>query len=255
MLDKSQLSPRLHASTLSAQEIDKFDRLAENWWDPNGKFKTALAFNACRVRLILQQVARHYGRDLASGKGLEGLSMLDVGCGAGLICEPFAKQGARVTGIDASAVSIEVARRHALSQGLNIDYRHCLAESLSEQQGCFDVVVNAEVVEHVPDQATLIRQCASLVKPGGLLFLATLNRTLKSFAVAIVGAEYVMNYLPRGTHDWRLFVKPDELASWVGPSFNLMMQSGVRLNPLTKRWSPCASLQVNYLQCYAHSAK
>lgn len=253
MLDKSQLSPSLQASTLSSEEIEKFDRLAENWWDPKGRFKTALAFNACRVALILQQVAQHYQRDRAQANSLQGLSVLDVGCGAGLICEPFAAQGAKVTGIDASAVSIEVAKRHALSQGLAIDYRHCLAESLSEQQGSFDIVINAEVVEHVPDQATLIKQCASLVKPGGLLFLATLNRTLKSFVIAIVGAEYVMGYLPRGTHDWRLFVKPEELSAWVGQDFSLHMQSGVRLNPLTGIWSPCASLQVNYLQCYQRS--
>lgn len=255
MLDKSQLSPSMQASTLSTEEIEKFDRLAENWWDPNGKFKTALAFNACRVELILEQVAHFYQRDLANMGSLNGLSVLDVGCGGGLICEPFAQRGAQVTGIDASAVSIEVAKRHALSQGLRIDYRHCLAESLSEKQGSFDIVINAEVVEHVPDQATLIRQCASLVKPGGLLFLATLNRTVKSFVVAIVGAEYVMNYLPRGTHDWRLFVTPQELAAWVGPEFHLAMQAGVRLNPLTGHWSPCASVQVNYLQCYQHSVK
>lgn len=247
MLDKSEKSAPVN---FSQQEIARFDALAESWWNPQGKYKTALDFNRARLAVIEQQICRHF--DIGAQQApYESLSVVDIGCGGGLISEPLAKQGAKVTGIDASAVSIEVAKRHALASQLTIDYRHQLSSELVAQGDTFDVVINAEVVEHVPDQQQLIHECAQLVRPGGLLVLATLNRTIKSFIIAIVGAEYVMGYLPIGTHAWTKFVTPDELESWVGGNFTRTYQTGMKLNPFTKQWKLTDSMQVNYLQCFA----
>lgn len=248
MLDKSRLSEPV-SQNKSDEEIARFDALAESWWDPDGKYQTALEFNQARVAEIIRVLARELDRpddrDLLSGK-----QILDVGSGGGLICEPLARHGGAVTGIDASATSVEVAKRHARSQNLDIEYQHMLAEDMAATQRQFDIVINAEVVEHVPDQAALIRQCAAMVKPGGLLFLATLNRTVKSFVVAIVGAEYVMRYLPIGTHDWRKFVKPAELDSWTGDGLTLCHETGMAMNPFTRNWRCTRSTAVNFLQCY-----
>ncbi|CAD5249352.1 Ubiquinone biosynthesis O-methyltransferase [Alteromonas sp. 38] len=266
MLDKSQKSAPIN---FSQQEIDRFDALAESWWDPNGNYKTALDFNRARLSVIESQITSHF---LQSGqaqgfsqnastansqtnsidktKPFTGLSIVDIGCGGGLISEPLALKGADVTGIDASAMSIEVAKRHAKRSNVKVNYIHGLSSDLVSQDRQFDIVVNAEVVEHVPDQAQLVQECASLVKPGGLLVLATLNRTIKSFIIAIVGAEYVMRYLPIGTHDWQKFVKPTELNQWVGKEFTLSHETGMALNPLTNVWKLTPSLSVNYLQVY-----
>ena len=214
-----------------------------------GKYKTALAFNAARVDVILRQIREHFAISQTGEQPLANLTLLDVGCGGGLISEPMAKAGASVTGIDASAVSIEVAKRHARHSGVEVTYEHLLASQINKQQQ-YDVVINAEVVEHVPDQPALIQDCARLVKPGGMLILATLNRTVRSYIIAIVGAEYVMRYLPVGTHSWKKFVKPDELADWVGPGFTLKYETGMKLNPLSGLWSLTSSTAVNYLQCY-----
>ena len=250
MLDKSQLSPPVATANVSAQEIARFDALADAWWDPDGKYKTALSFNAARVDFIEQAINKHFRPKGLADALFEGLSVLDVGSGGGLICDPLAKRGADVTGIDASATSVEVARRHALKQNLPVSYHHCLAGEWADKGQQYDVVINAEVVEHVPDQQTLIQECASMVKPGGLLILATLNRTFRSFIVAIVGAEYVMRYLPVGTHSWSKFVKPEELDSWTGSQFVRHTQSGFKLNPLTGHWKTTPSMAVNYLCCY-----
>lgn len=249
MLDKSMMSSSAASKNLSDEEIARFDALAESWWDPKGKYKTALAFNAARVDVMLRQIGAHFGLDDALEQPLSGLTLLDVGCGGGLISEPMACAGASVTGIDASAVSIEVAKRHAQHNGVSVNYEHLLASQISRQQQ-YDVVINAEVVEHVPDQPALIQDCARLVKPGGMLILATLNRTVRSYIIAIVGAEYVMRYLPVGTHSWKKFVKPAELTDWVGPGFSLQYETGMKLNPLTGHWSLTGSTAVNYLQCY-----
>ncbi|PRO67645.1 bifunctional 2-polyprenyl-6-hydroxyphenol methylase/3-demethylubiquinol 3-O-methyltransferase UbiG [Alteromonas gracilis] len=247
MLDKSK---KTGGSNFSEDEIARFDALAESWWDPKGKYKTALDFNRARLDVIKAQIENHFGK----GKlppDYSTLSMIDIGSGGGLISEPLAKLGAHVTGIDASAVSVEVAKRHAEKSGVDVNYRHMLSSEVVGEGLQYDVVINAEVVEHVPDQRQLIKECASLVKPGGLLILATLNRTFKSYIIAIVGAEYVMRYLPIGTHDWRKFVKPRELQQWVGGAFSLKHQVGMKLNPLKGEWLTTSSLAVNFIQTYS----
>ncbi|MDC8829876.1 bifunctional 2-polyprenyl-6-hydroxyphenol methylase/3-demethylubiquinol 3-O-methyltransferase UbiG [Alteromonas gilva] len=255
MLDKSELSEPVTTENVSAEEVARFNALASEWWDPQGKYKTALAFNATRTEYIVTQLASHHGRSPQAADCLSGLRILDVGCGGGLISEALARRGALVTGIDASATSIEVAKRHAGQSQLEIDYRHCLADELLSANQTFDAVINAEVVEHVPDQPALIEQCARLVNEQGMLVLATLNRTIKSWVIAIVGAEYVMRYLPVGTHDWKMFVKPGELAAWVAAEdFTLVCETGMKLNPFSGQWRLCDSLQVNYLQCYQRAS-
>jgi|TARA_Y100001970_G_scaffold166603_1_gene203782 2-polyprenyl-6-hydroxyphenyl methylase/3-demethylubiquinone-9 3-methyltransferase len=251
MLDKSKVTGSVSNDNVSEQEVARFNALAQEWWDPNGKYKTALAFNAARTEYMIAQLASCHERDPSLPDCLAGLRILDVGCGGGLISEALAKRGATVTGVDASAMSIEVARRHAQQSGLSVDYRHCLAGQLLAEDERFDVVINAEVVEHVPDQAALINECARLVKPSGTLVLATLNRTVKSWIIAILGAEYIMRYLPVGTHDWKMFVKPEELAGWVATEhFKLVDETGMKLNPLTGIWRLSDSLAVNYIQVY-----
>lgn len=249
MLDKSELSKSVGSDNMSREEIARFDEMAEAWWDPEGPYKTALAFNAARVEIMQAQICAHFNRDVKAEQPLAGLSLLDIGCGGGLISEYMAKAGARVTGIDASATSIEVAKRHAQHSGVEVNYQHMLSSQLTDQQN-YDVVINAEVVEHVPDQPALINDCTRLVKPEGMLILATLNRTWLSYVVAIVGAEYIMGYLPKGTHSWRKFVKPGELDDWVGPSFSRCYETGMRMNPLTGHWKKTASLAVNFMLVY-----
>ncbi|XOV80009.1 MAG: bifunctional 2-polyprenyl-6-hydroxyphenol methylase/3-demethylubiquinol 3-O-methyltransferase UbiG [Aestuariibacter sp.] len=246
MLDKSQLSHLDAQTNVDHDEIARFDKLAHSWWDPNGQYKNVLAFNQHRWQAILQQVQQHFA--ITGAPDLSGLKVLDVGCGGGLLCEPFAKQGAAVMGVDASEMSIKVARRHAELQNLSIDYRHCLAEQLLDDPTRFDIVLNTEVIEHVPQQQALIAQCCNLLKPGGLLVLATLNRTFKAYIVAIVGAEYVLRMLPVGTHDWRYFVKPAELQDWLTESQHRVIQRiGMAYNPLSKKWRNSTDLSVNYL--------
>ena len=249
MLDKSK---KTGGNNFSEQEISRFDALAESWWDPKGKYKTALEFNRARLDVIKTQIESHFGKGNLP-PDYSALSIIDIGSGGGLISEPLARLGAQVTGIDASAVSVEVAKRHAQKNGVEVTYRHMLSSEVVEEGLQYDVVINAEVVEHVPDQQQLIQECASLVKPGGLLILATLNRTLKSYVIAIIGAEYIMRYLPVGTHDWQKFVKPSELERWVGSDFTLKHQTGMKLNPFKGMWLTTSSLAVNFIQ--AHSKK
>ncbi|WP_026376701.1 bifunctional 2-polyprenyl-6-hydroxyphenol methylase/3-demethylubiquinol 3-O-methyltransferase UbiG [Aestuariibacter salexigens] len=255
MLDKSELSdPISQHNSVSAEEVKRFDSLAESWWDPNGKYKTALLFNQARLSYMVPQICRHFDRDVQSDKPLDGLSVVDIGSGGGLISEPLAAKGANVLGVDPSAMSVEVARRHALKSAVNVEYRHCLAESLVNEGQQFDIVINAEVVEHVPDQQALIGQCCQLVKPGGMLILATLNRTFLSYLVAIIGAEYVLRYLPVGTHSWKKFVKPSELQAWSAKhGLVLQTQTGMKFNPLSQKWSFTKRMPVNYVQCYRKS--
>ncbi|MBU2980145.1 bifunctional 2-polyprenyl-6-hydroxyphenol methylase/3-demethylubiquinol 3-O-methyltransferase UbiG [Alteromonas sp. C1M14] len=254
MLDKSQLSQTVSQPNMDEQEIARFDALASSWWDPKGHYKTSLAFNAVRVDYIVSTIKHHFKPHGAADKLLDGLSVLDVGSGGGLICEPLAKRGAEVTGIDASGVSVEVARRHAARSNLAISYHHTLASQWAASGHQYDIVINAEVVEHVPCQEQLIKECASMVKPGGLLILATLNRTVRSYFVAIVGAEYIMRYLPIGTHDWTKFVKPAELERWLSGAFVRQHITGFALNPLNGVWRASSSQAVNYMASFKHSA-
>ena len=245
MLDKSELNylPEAKANNnVSTAEIDRFDELAEQWWDPNGSYKRVLDFNHCRWTLIQQQILSHF-----KVTQLTSLNALDIGCGGGLLCEPLAGLGISVTGIDASEMSVQVASRHAQQSGLNIDYRHCLSTQLLNESSRYDIVLNTEVIEHVPDQQQLLQECCELLKPGGLLILATLNRTIKSFLFGIVGAEYVLRLLPIGTHDWRAFVKPQEIRAMLPDEFTVSAERGVAFNPFTGNWSAKDDLSVNYL--------
>ncbi|USD39501.1 bifunctional 2-polyprenyl-6-hydroxyphenol methylase/3-demethylubiquinol 3-O-methyltransferase UbiG [Ferrimonas sp. SCSIO 43195] len=249
MLHRDKLSPEL-AANLSEREIEKFDALAEAWWDPDGPFKTVLAFNAVRLQYITDAIDAHLADAAGLGQTSENqpLTVLDVGCGAGLLAEPLARQGHRVTAIDASAHNIEVARRHARLSATQVDYRHCLTTALLQERQQYDVVLNTEVVEHVPDPQALLTECGQLLKPGGLLIVATLNRTIKSFFVAIIGAEYVLRALPRGTHDWRAFVSPTEIIQAIAPQgFEINDLTGMSYNPFSRRWRPSHSADVNYL--------
>lgn len=255
MLDKSKLSHLSKKtednSNVTPAEIARFDQMAESWWDPNGHYKTALIFNQARISYFIPQICDHYNRNLNEKDCLKGLTILDVGCGGGLVCEPLAQRGASVVGIDASATSIEVAKVHAAKSGLEIDYRHMLSADLCGQTEQFDVVINAEVVEHVPDQNTLINECGSLAKSGGFVVLATLNRTIKSYVVAIIGAEYVMRYLPIGTHSWGKFVKPHELNQMArNAGLTQLHGSGMAYNLFSKKWKLTSNMSVNYIQCY-----
>jgi len=263
MLDKSKLNPVQNDSTerslggnFSPAEITKFDKFAESWWDPNGQYKTALEFNRARVGYFIAQICTFYGRDANSPAPLQGLHILDLGCGAGLVCEPLAKAGATVVGIDVSEMSVEVAKRHALKSKLNIEYRHEHAQHTStSDQHRYDVVINAEVIEHVPNQEDLVKQCSQLCKVHGCVIMATLNRTLKSYLVGIVGAEYIMRYLPIGTHSWRAFVRPFELQRIaLREHMQLVTEMGMAYSLFSKKWRTTSDLGVNYVQIYKRLA-
>ena len=236
-------------STVDTAEIERFSRIAEEWWDPNGKFAPLHRLNPLRLGYIRGRAAAHWRRDPLSGAPLEGLSLLDIGCGGGLLCEPMARLGAAVTGIDAAERNIATARRHAEGQGLAIDYRETTAEALAAEGRQFDIVLALEIIEHVADIGLFLRSCGQLTKPGGLVFLSTLNRTAKAWALAIAGAEYVLRWLPRGTHDWRKFLKPSEAVRGLR-SAGVETQEivGVVYSPLSRAWSlNKRDLDVNYM--------
>lgn len=235
-------------STVDPAEIEKFRRMAEEWWDPKGKFRPLHRFNPVRLQFLKDRLCRHFDRDPLSARPLEGLRLLDVGSGGGLVAEPLTRLGAEVVGIDATARNVEVARLHAAEGGLSIDYRHAAAEELAEAGESFDAVLALEIVEHVASLDAFVAAAARMVKPGGLLVVATLNRTVKAFGLAIVGAEYVLGWLPKGTHDWRKFVRPSELETAMRASgLTLAEATGVSYNPLLDRWSLGSDLDVNYL--------
>ena len=236
-------------SSIDPEEVEQFSRIAEEWWDPNGKFKPLHQINPLRIGYIRDHVCKALGRDPKSMRAFEGLEMLDIGCGGGLICEPMARMGASVTGIDASEKNIKTASIHAEQSGLSIDYRATTAEDLGAEKKQYDVVLALEIIEHVVDPQAFIDACAALVKPGGILIMTTINRTAKSFAFAIVGAEYVLRLLPRGTHQWEKFVKPSEMAQGLQRNaFAILNQSGMVMNPLRWEWKLSEKdLSVNYL--------
>ena len=236
-------------STIDAKEVAKFEAMAAEWWDPHGKFKPLHMLNPCRLDYITAQIAAEFDRDLTAPRPFAGLKLLDIGCGGGLLSEPMARLGAEVTGADAAERNIPVAQIHAEQQGLEIAYRHATAEELVAEGAQFDVVLNMEVVEHVADPLAYLTACHDLLQPSGLMVCSTLNRNPKSYLMAIIGAEHVMRWLPRGTHDWSKFITPDEL-------YDLLRQAG--LDPVDRkgfvfdklRWSWSISdrdLSVNYV--------
>jgi 2-polyprenyl-6-hydroxyphenyl methylase/3-demethylubiquinone-9 3-methyltransferase len=241
-------SPHAAAPTVDDAELARFSALAGEWWDPRGKMAPLHKFNPVRVAYIRDVACRRFGRDAKRLDCLKGLRMLDIGCGGGILSEPLARLGAEVVGADPADANIEAARLHAADGGLAIDYRATTAEALSAAGERFDVVLAMEVVEHVADVNLFVRLTAAMVKPGGLMVAATLNRTLKSFALAIVGAEYVLRWLPRGTHRWDKFVTPNELeiALELG-GLRVIDETGVVYNPLADRWRLAADMDVNYM--------
>ncbi|MDO5529105.1 MAG: bifunctional 2-polyprenyl-6-hydroxyphenol methylase/3-demethylubiquinol 3-O-methyltransferase UbiG [Paracoccus sp. (in: a-proteobacteria)] len=229
-------------------EIDKFEAMAAEWWDPAGKLKPLHMMNPVRLGYITAQIAAEFGRDLRAPMPFDGLRILDIGCGGGLLSEPMARLGARVLGADAAEGNIETARVHAAQSGLEIDYLAVTAEELAANGEAFDTVLAFEIVEHVASPQDFIAACGDLVRPGGLLIGSTLNRTPQSFAAAIIGAEYVMRWLPRGTHDWRRFITPDELAAMMsGAGLHVIDRMGMVFNPVSWDWSLSPrNLAVNY---------
>ena len=236
-------------STVDQGEIDKFSAMADEWWDPDGKFKPLHQLNETRLKFIRQRSCRHFGRDDDRLDPFDGLSVLDVGCGGGLISEPMARLGGAVTGLDAAPANIEVARLHAAASGLAIDYRCATAEEEAEAGRQYDLVLALEIIEHVADVGTFLSSLGQVVRPGGALFLSTLNRTTKAFLLAIVGAEYLLRWLPRGTHDWQRFVKPSELTRPLRQNgLKVDALSGLVYNPLADRWHlDERDLDVNYI--------
>jgi 2-polyprenyl-6-hydroxyphenyl methylase/3-demethylubiquinone-9 3-methyltransferase len=244
----SMVNSKSHADTVDAAEVERFARLAADWWAPRGPMAALHKLNPLRLAYIRDQAAARFDRDPKQLDCLRGLRMLDIGCGGGILSEPLARLGADMVGVDPAAENIEIARAHADEQELAIDYRAGTAEELAEAKERFDVVLAMEVVEHVADIALFISTCAAMVKPGGLMIAATLNRTLKSFALAIVGAEYVLRWLPRGTHQWDKFVTPRELETAIENSgLRVIGERGVVYNPFADRWQLSSDMDVNYM--------
>jgi 2-polyprenyl-6-hydroxyphenyl methylase/3-demethylubiquinone-9 3-methyltransferase len=243
-------------TSIDPAEVERFSAMAAEWWNPAGKFKPLHLFNPVRLSFIRDETARRFDRDVKQPRPFEGLRLLDIGCGGGLLCEPMARLGFQVTGVDASARNIGVARAHAEQQGLDIDYRADTAEALLAQgEPAFDVVLNMEVIEHVADPAHFLKDCVKLMRPGGLMVVATLNRTLKAHALAVVGAEYVLRWLPPGTHDWKKFIKPVEILEFLqGEPVSIAGPFGVSYDPLSGRWAPSGDTAVNYMMTVDKSA-
>ena len=237
-------------NTVDPSEVERFSALSNAWWDPEGDFRPLHRFNPVRLEYIRGQICTHFDRDPLKLRTLEGLSVLDIGCGGGLVTEPMARMGASTSAIDASNKNIEVARLHANQSGLNINYRVSTAEKLASEKAQFDIVLALEIIEHVADIDLFVSSCASLIKPGGLMIFATLNRTAKAFLLAIIGAEYVLRWLPRGTHRWDRFVKPSELTqSLMDQNLKMADMSGVSYNPFNDVWQLSKDLAVNYMLC------
>jgi 2-polyprenyl-6-hydroxyphenyl methylase/3-demethylubiquinone-9 3-methyltransferase len=234
--------------TVEPDEVARFDRIARTWWDPEGDFRPLHQLNPIRVAWLRQAVAHHFARDAHADRPFDGLRMIDIGCGGGLVSEAVARLGADVTGIDASSESVRVAELHAQQEGLDIRYRLAAPEDLVAEGTAFDAVISLEVVEHVADLDRFIGACAALLRPGGAIVLSTINRTLKSLAMAKIGAEYVLRWLPVGTHDWRKFVKPSELAAALRRhDLTLTELGGLVYDPLQRKWSLGRNLDVNYM--------
>ena len=249
----------VHAAGASVdpQDVARFSRIAAEWWDPRGKFAPLHKFNPVRLQFIRELALDRFARDPASPRPFEGLRLLDIGCGGGLLSEPMTRLGFKVTGVDASERNVGTARAHADAAGLSIDYRCATAESLLDSgERPFDLVLNMEVIEHVASPGAFLRDTARLVAPGGAMVVATINRTLKSLALAKVGAEYVLGWLPRGTHDWRKFLTPDELRAFLAdePGVGVRGPVGVTYRPLSDSWRTSADADVNYMMVVERQA-
>ncbi|HWB46409.1 MAG TPA: bifunctional 2-polyprenyl-6-hydroxyphenol methylase/3-demethylubiquinol 3-O-methyltransferase UbiG [Hyphomicrobiaceae bacterium] len=243
------------AGTLDPAQAAAFGRLAAEWWDANGKFRTLHRIGPARLTFLRDEMVRHFTPAAQGLRVLAGLSVLDVGCGGGLVAEPLARLGARVTGLDPAPENIEAARRHADGQGLEITYRAGRVEDLAAEGGAFDTVVCLEVIEHVPDPAAFLAVCASLVRPGGLLLLSTLNRTLKAYLLAIIGGEYLLRWLPVGTHQWERFITPEELGRYLAAAgLGAPRVKGLVYSPLSDAWSLSDDIDVNYFAAAAKPA-
>ncbi|MEY3233054.1 MAG: hypothetical protein RL230_325 [Pseudomonadota bacterium] len=239
-----------HSPSIDPAEVAKFAAMAEDWWNPYGKFRPLHKFNPTRLRFIRETAEAHFGLRPGSDLPLKGLKLLDIGCGGGLLSEPMTRLGAAVTGVDATEPNIKTAMTHAAQTGLSIDYRYGTAEGLlAAGEGQFDIVLNMEVVEHVADAAAFLKNTAQLVAPGGLMFVATINRTPKALALAIIGAERILRWLPPGTHDYDKLVKPSEVQAALKPEAGLSLDEpiGVNYNPLMDRWSLGADTSMNYM--------
>ena len=237
------------STTINKEEIQKFSRLAEEWWDVNGKFKPLHMFNPIRIEYITEKIKIHFKLKKDKSNYLKGLNILDIGCGGGLISEPMARLGANVTGIDASEKNINIAKSHSKKNGLKINYLNVSPENLEHIEK-LDIILNLEIVEHVDNVSLYIKSCYKLLKKNGLMFTATLNRSLISYIKAIVGAEYILRWLPIGTHDWNKFIKPEELEKYLSDEkFSTLDIKGLKFNPFLKKWNKTNDLSVNYIIC------
>ena len=235
------------STTINKEEIQKFSKLADEWWDVNGKFKPLHMFNPIRIEYITESIKNHFKIKKDKTNFLEGLTILDIGCGGGLISEPMARLGAKVTGIDASDKNIFVAKLHAKKNELKINYINTSPENLNNTEK-FDIILNLEIVEHVDNVNLYIRSCYKLLKKNGLMFTATLNRSLVSYIKAIIGAEYILRWLPIGTHDWNKFIKPEELEQFLSnEKFSTIDIKGLKFNPFINKWKKSSDLSVNYI--------
>jgi 2-polyprenyl-6-hydroxyphenyl methylase/3-demethylubiquinone-9 3-methyltransferase len=239
----------LSSPSIDPEEVSKFSRIASEWWDPKGNFRPLHKFNPVRLTFLRETIVSHFGLDPRAIRPLEGLRLLDIGCGGGLISEPMARLGAQVTAVDASENNIKTASVHAKSQGLEIDFRAGTAEALlASDEPPFDVVLNMEVIEHVADPETYLKDCCGLVRPGGMTVVATLNKTAKALALAVVGAEYILGWLPRGTHDYQKFLKPEQITDWLEEAaLECEPAQGVSYNPLGDSWSLSGDTDINYM--------
>ena len=236
-------------STINKDEIQKFSKLADEWWDVNGKFKPLHMFNPIRIEYILEEITKHFKLDKKKKLLLENLKILDIGCGGGLISEPMARLGGNVTGIDAGEKNIKIASLHSKKSNLEIDYLNKSPEQLTQKEK-FDIILNLEVVEHVEDLDLYLQSCNNLLKRNGLMFTATINRTLISYIKAIIGAEYILRWLPIGTHDWNKFIKPEELEKKLADKkFKTNNVQGLEFNPIFNKWKKSDNLSVNYIIC------
>ena len=238
------------STTINKEEIQKFSKLADEWWDVNGKFKPLHMFNPVRIEYIVENIKKHFKVKNDKPDFLRGLKILDIGCGGGLLCEPLKRLGAKVTGIDASKQNIEIAKFHAKEMNLNIDYIHCEPKKLNSNKK-FDVILNMEIVEHVSNIELFIEDCSKLINKNGIMFVATINKNLKSYLFAIVGAEYILRWLPIGTHQWDKFITPEKLKNIAKKkkfSFNEIV--GMKFNFLLNKWYRTSDISVNYISTF-----